>query len=289
MDRGQGYSRTLARRGSWNSFQLRPTREKKRGDVAFSLSASSSGPTPTTSRTVETDAPPGVFRYVEGDPNSSRTFIWRLKLSNADRLVDIAFSLEDGVVVPVCSPCTNGRNGSFVLHSTAALELLNGQATIGGKASVAGSACRRGPPSRLSPGLPSATLDLAEAPVFRGDVTVFRLDATAEVWSGLESRLRRTTAERVYTSEPAHNPEAAGSNPAPAIGKAPGNGAFRISEKMTAINRRARTQAEPARSRSREARPLSRLTSARSRFARGDDVRAVRPSRLDPPAQHHSP
>ena len=70
------------------------------------------------------------FRYVEGNPNPSRTFIWRLKLSGADRLADIAFSLDDGMVVPVCSACTNGRNGSFVLHSSAALELLNGQATI---------------------------------------------------------------------------------------------------------------------------------------------------------------
>ena len=70
------------------------------------------------------------FRYVEGDPNPSRTFIWRLKLSDVDRLADIAFSLKDGAVVPVCSPCANGRHGSFVLHSTAALELLNGQATI---------------------------------------------------------------------------------------------------------------------------------------------------------------
>jgi hypothetical protein len=33
----------------------------------------------------------------------------------------------------------------------------------------------------------------------------------------------------LYTIEPAHNPEVAGSNPAPAIAKGAGNGASRVS------------------------------------------------------------
>jgi hypothetical protein len=43
-----------------------------------------------------------------------------------------------------------------------------------------------------------------------------------------EPAFRRNTAERVYTIEAAHNPEVAGSNPAPATAKGAGNGAFRL-------------------------------------------------------------
>ena len=52
---------------------------------------------------------------------------------------------------------------------------------------------------------------------------------TAAAETGSESAFRRNTAERVYTIEAAHNPEVAGSNPAPATGKAPGPGLFSFS------------------------------------------------------------
>jgi hypothetical protein len=68
-----------------------------------------------------------------------------------------------------------------------------------------------------------------QASGFRSDVTVFRLHATADAHSGSESAFLRNTAERVYTIEAAHNPEVAGSNPAPATAKGPGNGAFSLS------------------------------------------------------------
>src|SRR5215208_4611733 len=42
------------------------------------------------------------------------------------------------------------------------------------------------------------------------------------------SAFRRNTAERVYVIESAHNPEVAGSNPAPATPKGLENGAFRL-------------------------------------------------------------
>jgi hypothetical protein len=44
--------------------------------------------------------------------------------------------------------------------------------------------------------------------------------------SGSESAFRRNQAERVYRIEAAHNPEVAGSNPAPATAKGAGDGAF---------------------------------------------------------------
>src|SRR4029450_5863683 len=46
----------------------------------------------------------------------------------------------------------------------------------------------------------------------------------------LEDCISAETAERVYTIEAAHNPEVAGSNPAPATAKGAGNGAFRFSQ-----------------------------------------------------------
>jgi hypothetical protein len=67
-----------------------------------------------------------------------------------------------------------------------------------------------------------------QASRFRGDVTVFRLNAPAAAESGLETAFRRNTAERVYIIEEAHKPEVAGSNPAPATVKGAGNGAFRV-------------------------------------------------------------
>ena len=55
-----------------------------------------------------------------------------------------------------------------------------------------------------------------QASGFRGNVTVFRLNAAAVGEFGSEPALRRNTAEGVYRIEAAHNPEVAGSNPAPA-------------------------------------------------------------------------
>jgi hypothetical protein len=72
----------------------------------------------------------------------------------------------------------------------------------------------------------SATASVLQASGFRGDVTVFRLNAAVVGESGFEPALGRNTAERVYATEAAHNPEVAGSNPAPATEKAPQGGAF---------------------------------------------------------------
>jgi hypothetical protein len=79
--------------------------------------------------------------------------------------------------------------------------------------------------SRRGSGCPS-TASVLQASTFRDDVALFRLNATALGQSGLEPAFRRNTAARVYTSEAAHNPEVAGSNPAPATGKAPETGPF---------------------------------------------------------------
>jgi len=67
----------------------------------------------------------------------------------------------------------------------------------------------------------SSAASVLQASGFRRDVTVFRLNATAEGHSGSGRAFRRNTAERVYTIEAAHNPEVAGSNPAPATAKGP--------------------------------------------------------------------
>ena len=64
-----------------------------------------------------------------------------------------------------------------------------------------------------------------QASGFRADVTVFRANATAVAESALRSAFRRNTAACVSSFEAAHNPEVAGSNPAPAT-EGPRNGAF---------------------------------------------------------------
>jgi hypothetical protein len=46
---------------------------------------------------------------------------------------------------------------------------------------------------------------------------VFRLNARPPPKAGSDPAFRRNEAERVYIIEAAHNPEVAGSNPAPAI------------------------------------------------------------------------
>jgi hypothetical protein len=53
-----------------------------------------------------------------------------------------------------------------------------------------------------------------------------RLSARARPKTGSDAVFRRNDAERVYPTEAAHNPEVAGSNPAPATKKGPGNRAF---------------------------------------------------------------
>ena len=72
----------------------------------------------------------------------------------------------------------------------------------------------------------SPAASVLQASGFRSDVTVFRLNASVAGQSGSESAFRRNTAERVYTIEAAHNPEVAGSDPAPATRKAPETGPF---------------------------------------------------------------
>jgi hypothetical protein len=52
-----------------------------------------------------------------------------------------------------------------------------------------------------------------QASGFRSDVTVFRLNATAEGEPGSQTAFRRNTAERVYEIEAALNPKVEGSNP----------------------------------------------------------------------------
>ena len=60
-----------------------------------------------------------------------------------------------------------------------------------------------------------------QASGFRSDVTVFRLNARPRPKTGSESAFLRNTAEQVYPIEAAHDPEVAGSNPAPAVYKGP--------------------------------------------------------------------
>ena len=71
-----------------------------------------------------------------------------------------------------------------------------------------------------------ATASVLQASGFHSDATVFRRSATCAGHAVYEHAFRRNTAERVYTVEAAHNPEVAGSNPAPATHEGPGNGAF---------------------------------------------------------------
>jgi hypothetical protein len=70
-----------------------------------------------------------------------------------------------------------------------------------------------------------AAASVLQAFGFRWDVTVFRLNARPRP-NRSEPAFRRNTAERAYMTEAAHNPEVAGSNPAPLPRKGPGDRAF---------------------------------------------------------------
>jgi len=52
----------------------------------------------------------------------------------------------------------------------------------------------------------SSAASVLQASGFRGDATVFRLNATAEAESGLEPAIRRNAAARICSLEAAHNP-----------------------------------------------------------------------------------
>jgi hypothetical protein len=71
-----------------------------------------------------------------------------------------------------------------------------------------------------------------QASAFRSDVTVFRLNARLRPKTSSERAFRRNTAERVYTSEAAHNPEVAGSNSPPLLRKARETGLY-LRERLT--------------------------------------------------------
>ena len=80
--------------------------------------------------------------------------------------------------------------------------------------------------SSLSGSRRGRAASVLQASRFRRDVTAFRLNARPRPKTGSEPAFRRNEAEHVYTIEAAHNPEVAGSNPAPATQKGPGNRAF---------------------------------------------------------------
>jgi hypothetical protein len=87
-------------------------------------------------------------------------------------------------------------------------------------------------PAHVWKGLPvlvgnrRAAASVLQASRFRGDGTVFRLNARPPPKTGSDPAFRLNEAERVYAIEAAHNPEVAGSNPAPATGKALETGPF---------------------------------------------------------------
>ena len=73
------------------------------------------------------------------------------------------------------------------------------------------------------------TASVLQALGFRGDVTVFRLNATARGQSGSEPAFRRNRAAPVYTIEAAVNRRVVGSSPTRGVRKGPGNRAFLLS------------------------------------------------------------
>jgi hypothetical protein len=86
-----------------------------------------------------------------------------------------------------------------------------------------------------------------QASGFRSDVTVFRLNARPPPKTSSKRAFRRNTAERVYLFEAAHNPEVAGSNPAPATAKGPGGRAFLLGAHSGLAHVQARMQAKNTR------------------------------------------
>jgi hypothetical protein len=67
---------------------------------------------------------------------------------------------------------------------------------------------------------------LLQAATLRSDVTVFRLNATDEAESRLKPAMRRNATVRIGSLEAAHDPEVAGSSPAPLLEKALATGPF---------------------------------------------------------------
>src|SRR5262249_27922884 len=107
---------------------------------------------------------------------------------------------------------------------------------------------------------------------FRRDVTAFRLNAPPRPKTGSEPAFGRNEAEHVDTIEAAHNPEVAGSHPAPATVKGPGTGPFsvlchrlsvpRSRHGCRALRGAGRRVSLSDRSSDRAARPIDRLAHA---------------------------
>jgi hypothetical protein len=69
----------------------------------------------------------------------------------------------------------------------------------------------------MRPWVRGAAACVLQASSFRSDVSVFHLNQTCGAGTAVHPAFRRNTAERAYTIEAAHNPDVAGSNPAPAM------------------------------------------------------------------------
>src|SRR5262249_5484377 len=78
------------------------------------------------------------------------------------------------------------------------------------------------------------TASALRASGFPSDVTVFD-DLQLGCANWLTPAFRRYPAEHLYGIEAAHNPEVAGSNPAPATQKGPGSGAFFVSSRTSIL------------------------------------------------------
>jgi hypothetical protein len=75
----------------------------------------------------------------------------------------------------------------------------------------------------------ASSASVVQASRFRSGVTVFRIRSGRGPKTGSEPTFRRNTAARVSTIEAGHNPEVAGSNPAPVLEKPRKTGAFLLS------------------------------------------------------------
>ncbi len=69
------------------------------------------------------------FYYLPSQKVDSRTFDWALDLDGLERVARVSIGF-DGRAIALCRKCSDGSDGTFILHGGDALTLLNGQAMV---------------------------------------------------------------------------------------------------------------------------------------------------------------